>query len=346
MKLWSTVRRSAALIRKVADGLPITITDMIIRQKRLSLIQGHIISRPLNPTDIEKIIFEQFIEETTDIREAALVQELLIYMGSFIRAQPSLFDGILTIDIKDIIAAMKMEISLEKNVSEDDALDILMESSPHKVKLLVLQFLSLTGETIDEKRVEEPHTFPVPEEEKLQQPAKPLDALKGEWSKKRRVNGALRRVHHNFYPKVWDILAKSKGIKCSGKLLPCDPTVSEMTRSETNFALSVENTLRAVPVETHSLVVECLMALAQTEEAQPGINFNREIEVEKLVEDAIKSFWENQGFASKEPYANKVAEATQLFCDLPSKGNGSTRDYFIRAIMKHFPNLSDDLARK
>jgi len=205
-----------------------------------------------------------------------------------------------------------------------------MESSPYKVKQLVLQFLSLSS---DVKRVEA-QTDIVAEQANI-------PSVKGEWLKKRRVSGALHRVPQNFYPKVWDVLAKSKGIKHAGNLLPRDPTVSEMTRSETNFALRVENILGAVPSKIHSLVVECLMTLAEIEEAQPSVNFDQEIEVDKFLEEAIKVFWESQSVASKEPYANKVAEATLLFCDLPSIGTGSTRYFIIHQIMKHFPNFSD-----
>src|SRR4051794_4806334 len=49
-----------------------------------------------------------------DIRDIALTQELLIYIGSFMRARPSLFDGSLRLRVGFIIDAMMHELEQER----------------------------------------------------------------------------------------------------------------------------------------------------------------------------------------------------------------------------------------
>lgn len=56
-----------------------------------------------------------------------MVQELLNYMGSFIRSDPKMFDGIMRLRTHYIIIALREEISRMKGCDEEAAVDYLMQ---------------------------------------------------------------------------------------------------------------------------------------------------------------------------------------------------------------------------
>ncbi|KAB7507662.1 hypothetical protein Anas_01756 [Armadillidium nasatum] len=84
----------------------------------------------------------------------------------------------------------------------------------------------------------------------------------GQWLRRRRLDGALNRVPRGFYPRIWNVLGKCKGINIEGKVIPQTLT-QEMTAGELKFALEVEGVLNTIPQpEYRQLVVEALMILS------------------------------------------------------------------------------------
>lgn len=64
---------------------------------------------------------------------------------------------------------------------------------------------------------------------------------------RRRLEGCLCRVPIHFYVQVWDVMSRTpKGITVQGNHLPQNPTLSNMTQSELNFALLVEEMLNHI----------------------------------------------------------------------------------------------------
>lgn len=67
--------------------------------------------------------------------------------------------------------------------------------------------------------------------------------------KRRQIEGCLARVPEGFYQKVWNVLKKTpSGIVVQGHMLAQQPTLSNMTMSELNFSLLVEDMLFKVRV--------------------------------------------------------------------------------------------------
>lgn len=64
---------------------------------------------------------------------------------------------------------------------------------------------------------------------------------------RRRLEGCLCRVPIHFYVQVWDVMSRTpQGITVQGNHLPQNPTLSNMTQSELNFALLVEEMLNHI----------------------------------------------------------------------------------------------------
>ncbi|KAF8928595.1 Phosphorylase b kinase regulatory subunit alpha [Haplosporangium gracile] len=77
-----------------------------------------------------------------DVREGPVVQEVLIYLGSFIRADPEMFEGIMRLRTHFLIIALREEISRLNSCDETDAVEHLMQLSPFELKSLLGTVLS------------------------------------------------------------------------------------------------------------------------------------------------------------------------------------------------------------
>ena len=75
---------------------------------------------------------------------------------------------------------------------------------------------------------------------------------------RRKIEGSLCRVPAHFYNQVWEVLMRCpEGICVSGQVLPQQPTLSNMTRSELTFALLVESILHHIDKpEYRQIIVE------------------------------------------------------------------------------------------
>ncbi|KAG0371137.1 hypothetical protein BGZ54_010111 [Gamsiella multidivaricata] len=142
LKLWSIVRQAAGLLHKVVNSLTINITDLVIRQKQITIGSGpteHKITTPLGPDVLSRMIYDGNFD---DVREGPVVQEVLIYLGSLIRADPTMFEGIMRLRTHFLIIALREEISRLNSCDETDAVEHLMQMSPFELKSLLGTVLS------------------------------------------------------------------------------------------------------------------------------------------------------------------------------------------------------------
>lgn len=115
----------------------------------------------------------------------------------------------------------------------------------------------------------------------------------GRWLRRRKIDGALNRVPAHFYPKVWQLLNKTKGLKIGKAFLPREPTVNEKTPEELNFALQTETLLDHIsdPAE-RQIAVDCIVVISRIEERNPLITLHcGAIDVLHIIREAIRTFW-------------------------------------------------------
>ncbi|KAI8079740.1 glycosyl hydrolases family 15-domain-containing protein [Halteromyces radiatus] len=142
LQYWSIARQASGLLRKVVPSLTINITDLVIRQKQISIGSGqheYLISRPVGPDTVGEMISKHC---TDDVREGPVVQEILIYLGGFIRSNPNMFDGILRLRTHYIIIALREEIRRINDCNEEEAIEHLMQLSPFELQSLLGTILS------------------------------------------------------------------------------------------------------------------------------------------------------------------------------------------------------------
>jgi phosphorylase kinase alpha/beta subunit len=469
LKLWSVVRQAAGLLQKMTNSLTINLTDLVIRQKMCTVGEGEnekVLRTGLGPEGLKNLIYSAC---NTDVMEGPMVQEILTFLGSFIRADPSIFKGIMRLRTHSILIAMREEISRIQNCDEEEAIEHLTQLSPFELKTLL--FTILSGPTLsasNSKAVVQDHSHQnssqsrerwhnfncisgqndgkivltarsagfkagnyahleinsekvpiakrglnlviinpaegiildtasfdthasVHESEELVEligslkhgivvmgavkddcyenltpdaikalrslgcskaeaieyrdswcfigmkgatigsipevhkkalqgptdvlhhiitpskhqeqvrrliPSNPLNCLhgpsSGRWLRRRKNDGAFNRVPSNFYPKVWWVLYHSQGLKLGENTLPRDPTISEKTPDEFNFAVMVELFLGSYqdPAE-REIAIETLSVISYIQDNYPDLKaVEGVVDLTYIISNGLRIFWD------------------------------------------------------
>lgn len=324
-KLWAIVRRAAGLLNKVDIGLSDAVTDILVRQKRISVGKSYseasLIVRPMSHFEIiDKI--NQFCRE--DIRDRVLSQEILIYLGLLIKAEPQLFEGMVTLRIGYFILMITSELARELGVTQDEAYEQLMQLSPFEIKQRLHQALTsfdqlsrslFQQESLHLKQADHPIDWIVaPESE--------LDELQsGNWHQKRIHLGTINRVPKDFYPSVWTVLQHCKGLVIGDKLerrnrLDSALILSEMTPGEKNFVLRVEHLLNKIAAPQYrQLNIETLIELAAIARANPDLQIQEYLVLDVLIGHAVRLAYLEQFPERCDRYDEFKGEAWPAFYD-------------------------------
>ncbi|XP_067663658.1 probable phosphorylase b kinase regulatory subunit alpha isoform X3 [Haliotis asinina] len=353
-KQWWLVRHTAGMLRKRVEDLALAATDLLVRQKQLSVgmppDREKIITSPLPPEELASIIFDACGEDTST---ASLTQELLIYLAMFIRTEPKLLHEMLRLRVGLIIQVMAMELSRTLQCTGEEASDYLLNLSPFEMKTLLHHILSgkefviskgssrwnVGAQIVQMSRkkssVVSQSDLPLITTSETDDDDSSSDR-QGQWIRRRRLDGSLNRVPLGFYPRLWTVLERCEGLSILGHVLPGSLT-QEMTPREFKFALQVEKVLNLIPQpEYRQLMVEALMVLILlVENDGQHINMKHIIQVDKLVDDANKLFIKDQkmppGMVQSSMGAANICQ--HLYDSAPSGRFGSMA-YLCRALAK------------
>lgn len=331
------------------------------------------ITRPLPLEDLHGLIMDAFGDDT-DI--AVLTQEIIIYLAMFIRFNPGLFSDLLRLRVGLIIQVMASELARHLKCSGQEASMQLMSLSPYEMKCLIHNILSGTEFGITKVRANAGNTStktPVSSkvdktkfrtlQEKLKKRGstapKDIDATsldveqstssaaestsdeasaekRGQWIRRRRIDGALNRVPHQFYSRVWKLLEKCYGMMIGVHYIPGYVT-KEMTPGELKFALLVENVLNHIPQpEYRQLIVETMVILSLISDAE-GIPFlSDNIRVDQILNKADELFYEDLVKRDAPDYLLARDSSSGIcveFYDCAPSGTYGTMSYLSKAVV-------------
>ncbi|XWK87310.1 MAG: glycoside hydrolase family 15 protein [Phormidium sp.] len=294
---WTVIRRAAGLRGMVDIGLSDAVTDILVRQKQISVGKAYseasLITRPMSHHEIEEKI-KEFCGE--DIRDRVLTQEILIYLGLLIKSEPDLFNGLLTLRVGYLILLITSELAQELKITQDEAHEYLMTLSPFEVKSRVRQVIA--GYEGMNQLLRQQESLHVKQSETdiewVVLPEKEEESQTGKWLQKRQRDGALNRVPKDFYPRVWQLLKHCKGLVIGDKLerrnrLDSEWLLAEMTPGEKNFALQIEHLLnKIVAPEYRQVNIETLMELSAIAERNPDLKIEDYIVLDVLIGHAVR----------------------------------------------------------
>jgi len=118
-----------------------------------------------------------------------------------------------------------------------------------------------------------------------------------EIGRSRRLEGALNKAPHDFYDHVWLILERSSqaGIKIKNKIIPAQPTLSDMDSTDIGFKLMVEQVLQQIKIpEERHLVIETLIIISTILARNPELNLTNSFADINYILDEAKSNYLNQ----------------------------------------------------
>jgi len=325
-KHWGIVRHASGLLSKKIPNLALSLTDLIVRQKQVTVglppNQEVIISRPLGAMELRDLISSA---HQGDISSSALTQEILTYLAMFIKTQPSLFHGMLRLRVGLIIQVMASELARTLSIGVEEATDRLLNLSPFETKNLLHHIMSGQEYGVTEagykcsivslpscisSKPTSQHQITIhPSTDTVQaglsdpmvmsthsslDEADVDDSRAGIWIRRRLLDGCLNRVPHGFYTRMWAVLERCQGISVGGQLLSNSLT-QEMTSGEMKFHLRCEAMLNTVPEpEFRQLVVEAIMVLILVVEYNVVQHLGGVIKVEDIVRTANHIFLQDQ----------------------------------------------------
>ncbi|XP_062344040.1 phosphorylase b kinase regulatory subunit alpha, liver isoform isoform X4 [Cinclus cinclus] len=330
-----------------------------------------IITTPLPPEELTDLIYEA---SGQDISIAVLTQEIIMYLAMYVRSQPSLFVEMLRLRIGLIIQVMATELARSLKCSGEEASESLMNLSPFDMKSLLHHILSGKEFGVERslRPVDSSSSSPAISihemghsgatktersgitklksemKQRSSTPSSPTSISptgssgdmswgdrKGQWLRRRRLDGAINRVPVGFYEKVWKILQKCHGLSIDGYVLPSS-TTREMTPCEIKFAVHVESVLNHVPQpEYRQLLVEAILVLTFLSDIEVN-SIGGIIHVDRIVHVANDLFLQElKSFGATGSILEKDAATgiCHYFYDSAPSGAYGTMTYLTKAII-------------
>lgn len=227
LRLWSVVRTCTAMLSKEVESISPYITTVLVYGKQVTVGSGDsalVLDKPVQPGEIHDLFYPKDLKPELMV-QAVVQQEVLLYCGKLMGAHPHLFRGILNLRVAWLVQAMEYYRCSVLGKTER-----LEELSPNEVFRLLVAVLSM-------EHSEHHHTKLSPKQIRF-------------------IDGCLGRTPANFYEKVWLILQKTpEGLFLFDRTLPQEPTISELSPSETYFARTVQELLGGVKQPEYSQVM-------------------------------------------------------------------------------------------
>ncbi len=331
LEQWDILRRAAGLLEKADITLSDAVTELLVRQKQISVGKAYseasLITEPMAHGEIIEKIRSLCGD---DVRDHVLTQEILIDLSILIKAEPSLFDGLLTLRVGYLILLITSELAREKGLTQDEAFGQLLTLSPYDIKMRLRQVLagfSGLNQTIFQR--ESLHVKPhavinwqvIPDDI---QPATAENILPDQdWWRKRVIDGEITRLTGEFYTRVWKVLQHSKGIVIGNKFdrknrLDSALILSEMTPGEQNFERHITHLLSKIPApEYRHLNLETLRELGEIFHVNPDLYVEDYIALDVLIGHAVRLGWLDQQPDRAKAYDYDKAAAWHSFYRLP-----------------------------
>lgn len=339
-RLWAVVRRASALLGKVDVDLSDAVSAILVCQKNILVGRAYsadsLITQPLPTAELLNKI-NTFCRD--DIRDSVLTQELLIYLGLLIKAQPELFTDLIMVRVSYLIVLLTSALAYEQQLTQDEAYDRLLHLAPSEIQHRLVQVLAAyqdmqvilaqlealhagaSGAALTWSPDETLETLPMPAQG---------------WHAWRQYHGILSRTTSDFYSHVWQLFQYSRGIVIGDKFerrnrLESRTVLSDMTPGETAFALRIEHLLNKIPApEYRQLNLEALRVLASVVEQNQSLYIDDYLVLDVVIGHAVRLAYLHRYPEREATYSEYKAAAWNAFYALPPL---STANYLAHAFL-------------
>ena len=326
---WSLVRRSAGLLGKYDANLEQAITDMLVRQKRISVgreySNGATIQRPASVTEILDRIRTY---NSGNVYVHILTQELITYLGVLIKSDPVLFADMHTVRVGHIMQLIIIRLQRQLECTLGEAFDALLALAPHDIAQQVKETLADYQNSESQLSLSELLRY----DEQCNQltcarfttQLNPKDRGRAlDWHEWREQRGSVGRQSEAFFAAVWEVLHHCKGLIISEKLssnrrLDSEGILSQMTAQEQSFVLLINHRLDKIQSpDFRQLTMETLQALALIFQENPDLQVDDTILTDTLINHAVRLSWLEKHPERAAHYEQDQALSWQGFYQLP-----------------------------
>jgi len=231
-----------------------------------------------------------------DLMERTLVQELLSAIGSTIRSDPQLFEGLHSVQLRNFMLLCAMDKGDAEDVSLMEWIGL---QSPGQLRKKIRNILTsrkkVFSQGINHVTPYKIHHQSTPENDN------PMlsDAMDTDWLEWRTARGLITHFDSNYLKDIWYSLMCARalifGLDGSSCALDCEMTRSSMTPGEDSFAHLIDQmTHQLHPAYYKSAVVEALYAFTQFCIARPEIRFHQPLIFRDILELAAKRYVEER----------------------------------------------------
>lgn len=238
-------------------------------------------------TDLE--LLEGINRTYTDPVERTLTQEMLSDIGSLVRTQPTLFDGLRSIHLQSF---MRLCLRRGSDTGEVCSLDDLGVLPPSEIMNRLQTVLATQREKFSE---EVSLSIPFDTEDANQfwgSEATNAHAVDTDWFEWRLARGLVTRFDGEFLRAIWQSLAHTDqlvfgGSESESTAIDCQLVRSSMTPGEESFAQLIDRvTQQLQPAYYKSAVVEALHSYTRFCQQNPEAYFDESLVLSEILEAA------------------------------------------------------------
>lgn len=326
--VWYVVRRCAGLLGKYDINLEQATTDILVRQHYLTVGKAYsgkaTLKRPVDSTEILAAISHY---NDHDASQIVMMQELILYLGLFIKSRPELFADMQTIRVGHILQLVLARHQRKTGDSLDKAFNHVMSLPPHLVANKVLETLENFSNTetqlqqVQELKIDS--SYGHVQAIRFAESINPTDrADDQDWYAWREHQGSLGRENESFFTDVWNILHHCEGLTIGEKInskrrLDSNTVLAQMTSGEQSFKLSVNHLLNKIQAPVYrQLTVEALKSVAAFFEKNP-IKIDGSIIMDILIGRAVRLNWLQAHPEAEDNYDQQAPLAWQSFYQIP-----------------------------
>ncbi|MEI6334945.1 MAG: glycoside hydrolase family 15 protein [Methylococcaceae bacterium] len=326
---WTIVRRCAGLLGKYDINLEQAATEILVRQHSLTLGRAYsgkaTLTRPADSSEILQLIGTY----NTEASERIIIQELILYLGMLIKANPELFVDMHTIRVGHILQLLIVRQKRESGCGTlDQAFNEILSLPPYQVSKKLKETLEDYSNTEDQLGLAE--TLHYEGDCRKLTSARFLNSMNPkdsgdivDWYQWREQQGSVGRENKAFYASVWDILHHCKGLMMGGKLnsknrLDSENTLSQMTAGEQSFKLHVNHLLNKIQAPVYrQLTVEALKAMGSIFKDNVSLHIDDTLLTDIIIGHAVRISWLQDHPEDLENYEEVTSLAWQAFYQLP-----------------------------
>lgn len=325
---WSVVRRCAGLLGKYDINLEQAATDILVRQRHLTVGRAYSGKATLTrPTDSWEILQTIRTFNNNNASELIIIQELIIYLGMLIKSSPELFEDMHTVRVGHILQLILVRQKRETSGTLDQAFNDILFLSPY-------QLLQKVQETLADYSNTESQLGQV-EALKHDGDCKDLGQARfsaamdtndhtgaADWYDWRERQGSVGRENDAFFANVWDILNHCKGLMIGEKLnskrrLDSEIILSQMTSGEQSFKIHVSHLLNKIQAPVYrQLTVEAIKAIAAIFHSNT-VHIDDTLVTDVIIGHAVRICWLQAHPQHRDRYEEEVSFAWQAFYQLP-----------------------------